>query len=77
LAFIASNPTASKEHHLGKVEAQDPARGVEFWQGKSYWNEGVPMGRSQRISAGMAILVDKTISPLITDHGTLVEGRAQ
>jgi len=35
------------------------------------------MGRSQRISAGMAILVDKTISPLITDHGILVEGRAQ
>ncbi len=35
------------------------------------------MGPSQRISAGTAILVDKTISPLITDHGTLVEGRTQ
>jgi len=35
-----------QEHHLGKVEAQDPARRVEFWQGESYWNEGVPMGRS-------------------------------
>jgi hypothetical protein len=35
------------------------------------------MGRSQRISVGTAILVDKTISLLIMDHGTLVEGRAQ
>jgi len=35
------------------------------------------MGRSQRISASTAILVDKTISPLITNHGILVEGRAQ
>jgi hypothetical protein len=35
------------------------------------------MGRSKRINAGTAILVDKTISPLITDHGILVEGRTQ
>ncbi len=81
-AWLSSLPTPPQvvllqEHHLGKVEAQDPARRVEFWQGESYWNEGVPMGRSQRISAGAAILVDKTISPLITDHGIPVEGRAQ
>jgi endonuclease/exonuclease/phosphatase family metal-dependent hydrolase len=81
-AWLSSLPTPShvillQEHHLGKVEAQDPIRGVELWQGESYWNEGIPMGRSQRISAGTAILVDKSISLLITDHGTLVEGRAQ
>jgi hypothetical protein len=35
------------------------------------------MGRSQGIRAGTAILVDKTISPLISDQGTLVAGRAQ
>jgi hypothetical protein len=35
------------------------------------------VGPFQRISAGTAILVDKTISPLITDHGTPVEGRVQ
>jgi hypothetical protein len=59
------------------VDARDLARGVKFWQGESFWNEGVPVGPSQRINAGTAILVDKTISSLITDHGTLVEGRAQ
>jgi len=81
-AWLASLPTPPQiillqEHHLGKVDARDPARGVEFWQGESLWNEGVPVGPSQRISVGTTILVDKTISPLITDHGTLVEGRAQ
>ncbi len=35
------------------------------------------MGRSQRISVGTAILVDKATAPLITNHGTLVDGRAQ
>ncbi len=81
-AWLASLSTPPQiillqEHHLGKVDARDPARGVEFWQGESFWNEGVPVEPSQRISVGTVILVDKTISPLITDHGTLVEGRAQ
>jgi endonuclease/exonuclease/phosphatase family metal-dependent hydrolase len=35
------------------------------------------MGRSQRISAGTAILVDRATSPYIRDHGILVNGRAQ
>jgi exonuclease III len=35
------------------------------------------MGRSKRISAGTAILVDKSIAPLVTAHGTLTEGRTQ
>lgn len=34
------------------------------------------MGRSQRTSAGTAILVNKVIAPLITAHGTLIEDRA-
>jgi hypothetical protein len=83
-AWLASLSTLPQvillqEHHLGKVEAQDPARGVKFWQGEAFWNEGVPVpvGPSQRISARTAILVDKLTSPFITDHGTLVEGRAQ
>jgi hypothetical protein len=34
--LLSSLPTPPQviilqEHHLGKVEAQDPARGVEFW----------------------------------------------
>jgi len=35
------------------------------------------MGRSQRISAGTAILVNKAIAPLIKEHGILMEGRTQ
>jgi hypothetical protein len=35
------------------------------------------MGRSQRISAGMAILVDRMIAPLVMESGILIKGRAQ
>ncbi len=35
------------------------------------------MGCSQRISAGITILVDRATAPLIKDHGTLIEGRDQ
>ncbi len=64
-----------QEHHLGKEGIQDAAEGIEFWQGASFWNEGIPMGRSKKISADTAILVNKTIAPLITAHGTLTESR--
>jgi exonuclease III len=35
------------------------------------------MGRSQRTSAGTAILVDMATAPLVKAHGILMEGRAQ
>jgi hypothetical protein len=35
------------------------------------------MGTSQRLSAGTAILVDKSTAPLVKDHETLSTGRAQ
>ncbi len=35
------------------------------------------MGTSQRTSAGTAILVDRTTTPLIKEDGILVEGRVQ
>jgi endonuclease/exonuclease/phosphatase family metal-dependent hydrolase len=35
------------------------------------------MGTSQRTSAGTAILLDRTIAPLVVDNGIFVEGRAQ
>ncbi len=35
------------------------------------------MGRSQRISAGTSILVDKAIAPLVKEHEILMEGQAQ
>jgi len=81
-AWFASLPTPPQivfiqEHHLEKEDARSSAKGIEFWHGSSFWNEGIPMGRSERTSAGTAILVDKAIAPLITTHGTLIEGRAQ
>jgi exonuclease III len=80
--WLASLPTPPQivfiqEHHLGKEDTQDAAKSIKFSQGISFWNEGIPMGRSQRISAGTAILVDKATAPLITAHGTLIKGRAQ
>jgi hypothetical protein len=80
--WLASLPTPPQiiliqEHHFGKEGVQVAAKGIEFWQGSSIWNEGIPMGCSKRTSAGTAILVDKSIAPLIMAHGTLTEGRAQ
>jgi exonuclease III len=79
LSSLATPPqiVLLQEHHLGKVEDRDPAIGVEFWKGEALWNEGIPMGRSQRTRAGTAILVDKIVAPFIVDHGILVVGRAQ
>jgi exonuclease III len=81
-AWLASLPTPPQivliqEHHLGKEDVQGVAKGMEFWCGSSFWNEGIPLGRSHRVSAGIAILVDKAIAPLITAQGTLIKGRAQ
>ncbi len=66
-----------QEHHLCKEGIQKFGKKVELWNGTALWNEGIPMGRSQRTSAGTAILVDRATTPYIKDHGTLVEGRAQ
>jgi len=35
------------------------------------------VGPSQRMSAGIAILVDRRTTPLVVDSGILMEGRAQ
>jgi exonuclease III len=66
-----------QEHHLGDLETRNPARGVEFWKGEAFWNKGIPMGCSQRLGAGTAILLDKNAAPYLVDHGILVPGRAQ
>jgi len=81
-AWLASFPTPPQilliqEHHLGKEGIHNSTKGIEFWKGNSFWNEGIPMGRSQRISASTAILVDRAITPLIKEHEILMEGRAQ
>jgi hypothetical protein len=66
-----------QEHHLGKEGIHNSAKGIEFWKGNSFWNKGIPMGRSQRTSASTAILVNKAIAPFIKEHGILIEGHAQ
>ncbi len=79
MASLSSPPQVLliQEHHLGKEDIQNSTKGLEFWNGTTLWNEGIPMGRSQRISAGTAILIDRATTPLIKDHDTLMEGRAQ
>jgi len=66
-----------QEHHLCKERIQKFGKKMKFWNGTALWNEGIPMARSQRTSAGTTILVDRATTPYIKDHGTLVEGRAQ
>jgi exonuclease III len=66
-----------QEHHLGKEGINSTVNGIEFWQGTSFWNEGIPLGISQKTSAGTAILVDKSTTPLVKDHGIISKGRAQ
>jgi hypothetical protein len=66
-----------QEHHLDKQDVTNSTKGLEFWQGKAFWNPGIPMGNSQRISVETAILVDRMTAPLIKEDGILTEGRVQ
>jgi hypothetical protein len=78
--WIASLPKPPQillvqEHHLDASGVSNATKGIDFWQGKAFWNPGIPMGTSQHTSAGTAILVDRAIAPLISDSGILTEGR--
>jgi exonuclease III len=64
-----------QEHHLDEQGTTNSTKGIEFWQGKAFWNLGIPMGIFQRTSAGTAILVDRMTAPLTKEDGILVEGR--
>jgi hypothetical protein len=66
-----------QEHHLDEQGATNSTKGMEFWQGGAFWNLGIPMGNSQRISAGTAILVDRMTAPLVKEDGIITEGRTQ
>jgi exonuclease III len=79
LASLQAPPQISliQEHYIGKEDNPNPGKGLEFWRESSLWNHGIPLGRSQRIRAGTAILIDRATTPLIKDHGILVEGRVQ
>jgi hypothetical protein len=62
---------------MDKQGITNSTKGLEFWQGKAFWNPGIPMGSSQRTSAGTAILVDRMTAPLIKEDGILTEERVQ
>jgi hypothetical protein len=62
------------EHYLGKEGASSVLKGIAFWKGCSFWNLGIPMGRSQRISTGTTILVDRKTALLVKDNEILLEG---
>jgi endonuclease/exonuclease/phosphatase family metal-dependent hydrolase len=66
-----------QEHHLDEQGTANSTRGLDFWQGKSFWNPRILMGSSQRTSAGTAILVDKMTAPLVKEDKILIEGRVQ
>jgi hypothetical protein len=62
---------------LGKEGIKSTTKGIEFWQGTSFWNKGIPMGTSQKTSADTTMLVDKSTTLLVKDHGIVMEGRTQ
>jgi hypothetical protein len=62
---------------FGEIDCANSTKGIEFWNGASFWNHGILIGRSQRLSTGTSILVDRIITPLIKDNNILMEGRAQ
>jgi len=66
-----------QEHHLDEQGATNSMKGMEFWQGGAFWNPGIPMGNSQRIGAGTAILVDRMTAPFVKEDGIITEGRTQ
>jgi endonuclease/exonuclease/phosphatase family metal-dependent hydrolase len=66
-----------QEHHLGEIDCSNSTKGIQFWNGASFWNYGLPMGRSQRMSTGTSIPVDRSLAPLISANDILLESRAQ
>jgi hypothetical protein len=61
---------------MGKEGMSSAGKGIEYWKGGSFWNPGIPMGHSQRMSAGTTILEDRRTAPLVVDIEILMEGRA-
>jgi exonuclease III len=79
--WVASLPSPPQilllqEHHMEESDLTSSIKEIEFWNNSSFWNSSIPMGRSQRTNAGIAILVDRMIAPLIRDNGILLECKA-
>jgi RimJ/RimL family protein N-acetyltransferase len=46
-AWLASLPFPPQilliqEHHLGKEGIHNSTKGIKYWKGSSFWNEGIP-----------------------------------
>jgi hypothetical protein len=35
-----------QEHHLDASGVSNATKGIKYWQGKAFWNPGIPMGTS-------------------------------
>jgi exonuclease III len=66
-----------QEHYLGEIDYSNSTKGIQFSNGASFWNYGLPMGHSQRMSIGTSILMDRSLAPLISANNILLKGRAQ
>jgi len=67
LASLPSPPPILliQEYHLGQEGMRSAGKRIEYWKGGSFWNPGIPMGPSQRMSASIAILVDRMTALLV------------
>jgi hypothetical protein len=65
------------EHHLGEIDCSNSIKGIQLWNGASFWNYDPPMGRSQRMSADTSIFINKSLAPLISANNIFLEGKAQ
>ncbi len=66
-----------QEHHLWEAECLTSSKRIKFWKGASFWNHGILVGRSQRLSVGTSIMVDRSLAPQITSNNIFMEGRTQ
>jgi hypothetical protein len=51
---------------MGEIDYSNSTKRIQFWNGASFWNYGLPMGRSQQMSASTSIFVDGSLAPLMS-----------
>jgi hypothetical protein len=69
--------TLLQEHHLNKDECLKFKEVVEFKNETIMWNPTIQLGRSLRWSIGTSILVSPKLTPVILDHGIIMQGQPQ
>jgi hypothetical protein len=69
--------TLLHEHHLNKDECLKFKEVVEFKNETIMWNLRIQLGRSLRWNIGTSILVSPKLTPVILDHGIIMQGQAQ